>query len=98
MAGISGARLVWLFCLAVRDEDQLAAIEGEIRAPRESFVGLRYFNPPGGVKYCLNSKLAECTLRVTDCATRRTQSLHSAKRAAFEILTDNIDHSVEIRT
>jgi hypothetical protein len=29
-------------------------------APRESFVGLTYANPPGAVKTCLNTKLAAC--------------------------------------
>jgi hypothetical protein len=76
--------------------DGAARIEGEIRAPREAFVGLKYYNPPGGVKYCLNSKIAGCTLRVTDLATRRTDTLRTASRAAFEILTDEADHGVEI--
>jgi len=29
-------------------ENADAAIEGEIAAPRENFVGLRYYNPPAG--------------------------------------------------
>jgi len=76
--------------------NKLAKIEGEIRAPREAFVGLRYYNPPGGVKYCLNSKIASCALRVTDFATDRTETLQTAHRAAFEILTDDIDHGIAI--
>ena len=72
-------------------------IEGEIRAPREAFVGLRYHNPPGGVKYCLNSKIASCTLRVTNLAGGRTEVLQTANRAAFEILTDDAGHGVELR-
>jgi len=72
-------------------------IEGELRASREAFVGLRYFNPPGGIKYCLNSKIAECTLRITDFAIGRTDSLRTADRAAFEILTDDTNHGVEMR-
>jgi hypothetical protein len=74
-----------------------ARIEGELRAPREAFVGLRYRNPPGGMKYCLNSKIAECTLRITDFATDRTETLRTATRAAFEILTDDTNHGVEMR-
>jgi hypothetical protein len=73
-------------------------IEGEVRAPREAFVGLRYYNPPGGVKYCLNSKIAGCTLLVTDFATNRTETLQAANRAAFEILTDDTNHGVELRS
>ena len=76
---------------------QSARIEGEIRAPREAFVGLKYFNPPGGVKYCLNSKIAACTLRVTDFATDRTETLRTASTAAFEILTDDTAHRVDLR-
>ena len=74
----------------------MAKIEGEIHAPREAFVGLRYYNPPGGVKYCLNSKIASCALRVTDLSTDRTETLQTADRAAFEILTDGTDHGIAI--
>jgi len=83
---------LWRFA----SKNKLAKIEGEIRAPREAFVGLRYYNPPGGLKYCLNSKIAECTLRVTDFATGRAEILRAANRAAFEILTDDTDHGVDI--
>jgi hypothetical protein len=78
-------------------QNKWVKIEGEIRAPREAFVGLRYYNPPGGVKHCLNSKIAGCSLRVTDLATGRTETLQAANRAAFEILTDDTDHGVEMR-
>jgi hypothetical protein len=77
--------------------NKLVQIEGEIRAPREAFVGLRYYNPPGGEKYCLNSKIASCALRVTDFATGRTATLRTVNRAAFEILTDDPDHGIDIR-
>jgi hypothetical protein len=83
----------WRF--AVRHEQ--ARIDGEIRAPREAFVGLKYLNPPGGMKYCLNSKIASCALRLTDAATGRSETLHTVNRAAFEILTDDTDHGVELR-
>jgi hypothetical protein len=72
-------------------------IEGEIDAPREAFVGLKYYNPPGGEKYCLNSKIAACTLRISNRSTGRTETLRAANRAAFEILTDNADHGVSLR-
>ena len=39
-------------------ENADVALEGRITAPRDTFVGLRYDNPPGGVKHCLNSKIA----------------------------------------
>ena len=62
-------------------------IAAKISAPRDRFVGLRYQNPPGGSKTCLNSKLArvELTLRR---AGRPELRLRSEHRAAFEMLTD----------
>jgi hypothetical protein len=82
----------WTF----RTEDARAAIEGRITARRESFVGLRYDNPPGGVKHCLNSKLASCVLSVTDKRHDRSAVLETSHRAAFEILTDDHGHGVTI--
>lgn len=81
----------WTF--ATRDGG--ARVEGEITASHEAFVGLRYYNPPGGVKECLNSKIATCTLKITERG--RTETLRTDNRAAFEILTDAGDHGVEMR-
>ena len=72
-----------------------ASIECHIRAPRESFIGLTYGNPPGGSKTCLNSKLASCELTLT-VPGQAPRKLHSAHRAAFEILTDDTDHGVPV--
>jgi hypothetical protein len=83
----------WRFASATRDVE----IDGTIRAPREAFVGLVYGNPPGGAKQCLNSKLASCELRVRDRRAMRTEVLACRHRAAFEILTDETDHGVEMR-
>lgn len=63
-------------------------IEGTLSAPRSRFVALPYGNPPGGLKTCLNSKLARCTL-VVSRAGKGTRTLHTASRAAFEILSDD---------
>ena len=74
-------------------------LEGSITAPREAFVGFRYRNPPGGTKECLNTKIASCELRVTHLGAGgagRTETLSTRNRAAFEILTDDRDHGVEI--
>ncbi|WP_229476973.1 hypothetical protein [Massilia rubra] len=70
-------------------------VEIRIDAPREAFAGLHYPNPPGGIKTCLNSKLASCSMTVTlrDEPPRRYSSRHGA---AFEILTDRTDHGVAI--
>jgi hypothetical protein len=51
----------------------------------EWFVALRYGNPPGGDKRCLNSKLAHCELTLRRAG--RAVTLRS-QRAAFEILED----------
>ncbi len=83
---------VWEF--ASRNKD--AEIAATISAPREAFVGLRYYNPPGGIKHCLNSKIAGCTLRLTDRRTGKTEVLETKNRAAFEILTDDAKHGVEM--
>ena len=82
----------WEF--ASRNED--AEIAGTISAPREAFVGLRYYNPPGGTKHCLNSKIASCTLRLTDRRAGTTEVLETKTRAAFEILTDDAKHGVDM--
>jgi len=79
---------VWRF----RSETGGLCVEGVISAPREDFVALRYDNPPGGSKLCLNSKLAACKLTVTDRQAGRgaaPQTLACRQRAAFEILTDD---------
>lgn len=79
-----------------RTENNRHRIAGRITAPREAFVGLRYFNPPGGIKHCLNSKLAACELTFT---TRGASSevLSTRHRAAFEILTDDQAHGITMR-
>jgi hypothetical protein len=83
-----------------QSENDTTRIAGRIRAPRQAFVGLRYFNPPGGIKQCLNSKLASCELVVTykrAGSPDRNDTLSTQHRAAFEILTDDSEHGVDIR-
>ncbi len=72
-------------------------ILGTIEAPASLFVALRYYNPPGGEKHCLNSKLARCELQLTHRSTGATEVLHTQHRAAFEILTDRRDHGLRVR-
>jgi hypothetical protein len=83
----------WTFA-AENDRVKLA---GRIAAPKEAFVGLTYYNPPGGTKHCLNSKLASCELTVTDKSSGRQNVLVARHRAAFEILTDDRTHGVAIQ-
>lgn len=70
-------------------------VTGEISAPKEAFVGLNYYNPPGGSKTCLNTKIASCEIKVT--RNGQTEQLSTTHRAAFEILTDDNQHGMAIR-
>ncbi len=86
---------IWTF----KSETDEILLQGTFAAPREAFVGLRYRNPPGGTKDCLNTKIASCELRVTHRergGATRTETFSARNRAAFEILTDEHDHSIEI--
>ncbi len=85
------------FSWRFRSENNAVRIDGSIQAPRDAFVGLRYYNPPGGIKHCLNCKIAACTLQLTDKHTGQSQSLSTAHRAAFEILTDDQGHGIALR-
>jgi hypothetical protein len=61
------------------------AIALRIWAEPSEFVALRYDNPPGGTKICLNSKIARCELTLRRGG--QTVELRSS-RAAFEIVED----------
>jgi Tocopherol cyclase len=70
------------------------AIEGEMWADTEDFVGLFYPNPDGTMCYCLNSKLAnaELTLRIEGRAPKTLRS----RRAALELATRDPHHGVRM--
>ncbi len=79
-------------------ESATHGLEGRIHAKPDAFVGLRYYNPPGGDKCCLNAKLAACELTLTDKRSGSTEILSTRHRAAFEILSDDFKgHGVAIR-
>jgi len=81
-------------------ENNMVSISGKITGDRNQFVGLNYYNPPGGNKHCLNTKLASCDLRITyKQGTNQVSSdlLTTCNRAAFEILTDKRDHGITIQ-
>jgi hypothetical protein len=61
-------------------------IDVTIEAAPSIFATLRYENPPGGVKTCLNTKLASCTV-LLQRAGRNDLRLHTAHGAAFEMLS-----------
>lgn len=82
-----------------RSETKDLSLDGIITAPRESFVGLNYYNPPGGSKYCLNTKIATCELKLIckhNGKASEPEILSTQHRAAFELLTDDRGHGVEI--
>lgn len=83
------------FDWSVQTKQRGVEIDVEISAPRERFVGLRYANPSGGSKVCLNSKLARACV-VLRRPGRAAVRLDCAQRAAFEILTDDASHGVPV--
>jgi hypothetical protein len=66
------------------------------RTNSEAFIGLNYYNPPGGIKHCLNSKIAACKLYFKDKVTGKSEILETKNRAAFEILTNDTNHGITI--
>ncbi len=63
-------------------------LRAEFSGEAASFVGLRYRNPPGGTKICLNSKIASCRVEL-DRPGAETLVLHGTRRAAFELLGED---------
>ena len=80
-----------------RSETRDVRIEAHVEAPAAAFVGLNYYDPPGGIKNCLNTKIASCEVQVTDKASGAQDVLRTQHRALFEILTSARDHSITIR-
>jgi hypothetical protein len=70
-------------------QSAVISVAGTIEAPADAFVLLEYANPPGGTKYCHNTKLARCELTLTDRVTGQTEVLRSSHKALFEILDDH---------
>ena len=74
------------FVWTIESHDGPLSVRARIEGDARHFVALPYGNPPGGIKTCLNTKLARCELEVRDAAgTRRYTTKH---RAAFELLGD----------
>jgi hypothetical protein len=79
-------------------EDDSIKIEGVFKASAKDFVGLTYYNPPGGNKCCLNSKIANCEVTLTEKSRIGLSfTLKTSHRAAFEILTDDTDHGITMQ-
>ncbi|TGL60633.1 hypothetical protein [Leptospira sarikeiensis] len=69
-------------------------IEGRIHADKKDFACLRYANPPGGWKHCLNSKIARAEILIQRKGETSPLRLQSARSAAFEILTNDFSHGL----
>ena len=82
----------WRFATA----DSRVAIAGRITAPRESFVGLAYADPPGGTKYCLNTAIGRCELTLREKGSGVRHALRSAHGAMLETLDDDPERGVPI--
>ena len=74
----------WRFSSAARG----VRVRGHMHAPASAFVALRYDNPSGSPKVCLNTKLASCELEV-ELEGGATIRLQTRSRAAFEVLGDD---------
>ncbi len=58
---------------------------GEITAPPRDVIGLNYTDTNGKTKYCYNSAIATCRIRLSGSSS---VELTATSRAMFEILTD----------
>jgi hypothetical protein len=72
-------------------------LDGRIIATPEAFIALNYYNPPGGIKQCLNTKIGSCELAFLDKATGQRHVLRTKHRALFEIVTDDRTHGIHVR-
>lgn len=88
-AGDMGLRS-WRFAA----HSDIGAIAGHMTASDDDFVGLLYENPVGAPAYCLNSKIARCSLAFTP-AGRPTLRASSAA-AALELGTTDPGHGIRI--
>lgn len=88
----SQAGYAWSF----RSQGGGVRIEATFEADPPDFVALRYLNPPGGHKACLNSKLARCRLEV-ESPQLGTVTAQTQHRAAFELLQDEAPPGMTLR-
>jgi hypothetical protein len=70
-------------------------VDGEIAAEPRDVIGLTYTDTHGDSKYCYNSALATCRIRLSGSGTTPVE-LTATRRAMFEILTDTRNPSVPL--
>lgn len=84
----------WRFTATTTEQ---VRIDGRFEATAKDFVALNYYNPPGGTKQCLNTKIARCQVTVTNPGATQPERLRTERRALFEILTDHRGHGIPLR-
>ncbi len=72
------------------------SVEGEVRAPPESFVGWRYGEPAGGWHPTLNCSLADMSLKVAS-TSGGVRELASHGGAAYELQLREHDHGIPLQ-
>jgi len=77
-----------------RGEQAGATFEGTFSLREEDTVGLYYPNPDGAMTYCLNSKLADASLRFTPRG--RSPLVLTSESAALEIGTHDAGHGIRM--
>ncbi|WP_029114216.1 hypothetical protein [Mycobacterium sp. URHB0044] len=70
-------------------------MEGEMTAEPSDVIGLTYFDTTGHTKYCYNSALATCRIRLSGSGFTDVK-LVSSRRAMFEILLPEPHESVPL--
>lgn len=80
--------------LDTRNRDASLKIHMDTTADR--VAALTYYNPPGGNKFCLNSKVARVTATLVQKG-KPTRVLESAHGGAFEILTDQLPDNMTLQ-
>ena len=82
----------WTFELS----NGLEKLSGKIHTGKQNVVGLNYYNPPGGNKTCLNTKIACADIKLT---TKDNESIiiTTNNRAVFEILTNDTSHGIKVK-
>lgn len=70
-------------------------LDGELTADPQDVIGLTYTDTDGDKKYCYNSALATCRIRLSGNGITEVE-LIATRRAMFEILTDTRNPSVRL--
>ena len=70
-------------------------LDGEISAEPRDVIGLTYTDTDGESKYCYNSALATCRIRLSGSGMAATE-LTATRRAMFEILTGTRNEAVRL--